>query len=75
MIHRSIDPFQIDPTSVGVQTGWGDANNVTLTLHNGLVNYLFVDGHVVAMPYNDPEIYGKGTLSRPEGIWTVDPGD
>ena len=71
----NINPFQIDPTSVGVQTGWADANNVTLILHGGRVNYLFVDGHVSDYDYNDPEVYGDGWLGRPKGIWTITPGD
>lgn len=71
----SIDPFQIDPTSVGVQTGWADANNVTLMLHNGRVNYLFADGHVSTFDYNSTNIVGTGSLGNPRGIWSVYPGD
>ena len=72
---NNIIPYQVDPTSVGVQTGWADANNVTLTLHGGQVNYLFADGHVEAFNFNDPKIYGTGTPDNPRGIWTVDPSD
>jgi prepilin-type N-terminal cleavage/methylation domain-containing protein/prepilin-type processing-associated H-X9-DG protein len=71
----NIDPYQIDPTSVGVQTGWADANNVTLLLHQGRVNYLFVDGHVSTFDYNSTNIVGTGDLKTPFGIWTVHPND
>lgn len=45
--------WQIDPNSVGVQKSWVDANNVTLTLHDGRVNLLYVDGHVEHVPLDD----------------------
>ena len=71
----NINPFQIDPTSTGTQLGWADANNVTLLLHNGRVNYLFADGSVSAFDYNSTDIVGTGTPGAPRGIWTVYPGD
>jgi prepilin-type N-terminal cleavage/methylation domain-containing protein/prepilin-type processing-associated H-X9-DG protein len=71
----NINPFQIDPTSTGTQLGWADANNVTLLLHNGRINYLFADGRVSAFDYNSTNIAGTGTLGVPRGIWTVYPGD
>ncbi len=72
---NNIDPFQIDPTSVGVQLGWANANNVTLTLHNGRVNYLFADGRVQSYDIFDPELYGSGRPDYPRGVWTVYPDD
>ena len=71
----NINSFQIDPTSTGTQTGWADANNVTLLLHNGRINYLFADGSVGTFDYNSSSIVGTGTLGIPRGIWTVYPGD
>jgi prepilin-type N-terminal cleavage/methylation domain-containing protein/prepilin-type processing-associated H-X9-DG protein len=71
----NINPFQIDPTSTGTQTGWADANNVTLLLHNGRINYLFADGSVRTFDYNSTDVVGTGTPGAPRGIWTVFPGD
>ena len=72
---NNIDPFQMDPTSVGTQLGWGDANNVTLVLHAGRVNYLFADGHVQDYDILDPAIWGDGSAGNPRGIWSVYPDD
>jgi prepilin-type N-terminal cleavage/methylation domain-containing protein/prepilin-type processing-associated H-X9-DG protein len=71
----NINPFQIDPTSTGTQTGWADANNVTLLLHNGRINYLYADGSVGMFDYNSTNVVGTGTPGGPRGIWTVYPGD
>ena len=71
----NINPFQIDPTSTGAQTGWADANNVTLLLHNGRISYLFADGSVGTFDYNSTNVVGTGTPGAPRGIWTVYPGD
>ncbi len=65
---------QVTPT----QAGWLGSNgiNETVTLHGGKINYLFVDGHVASDFPTSTEIMGSaGTLSAPEGIWTVDPND
>ncbi len=72
---NGIYPLQVGPNANGIQDGWGIANNVTLTLDGGRVNYLFGDGHVQPFIYNDPEIYGSGTEGVPKGFWTVDAGD
>lgn len=71
----NINPFQIDPTSTGDQLGWADANNVTLLLHEGRINYLFADGGVRTYDYNSAGVVGTGTMGAPRGIWTVYPGD
>ncbi len=67
--------YQTAPTGAGYQ--WNSlANNITLELHLGYVNYLYVDGHV---GFHDPfstEVIGPaGTVAVPRGIWTVDPND
>ena len=67
--------LQIDATSTGTQTGWSDANNVTLLLHNGRINYLFADGSVGTFDYNSTNVVGTGTPGAPRGVWTVYPGD
>lgn len=71
----NINSLQIDPTSTGTQTGWADANNVTLLLHNGRINYLFADGSVGTFDYNSTNVVGTGTPGAPRGVWTVYPGD
>lgn len=48
-----------------------DAKN--LSLHDGLFNYLFCDGHV---QFLKPELtVGTGSTAVPKGMWTVAPGD
>jgi prepilin-type N-terminal cleavage/methylation domain-containing protein/prepilin-type processing-associated H-X9-DG protein len=65
--------FQLAPVSNGVQ--WIGINR-TLTLHpGGLVNNLYVDGHVVGQDPTGVDVIGGGTMTRPEGAWTVDPED
>jgi prepilin-type processing-associated H-X9-DG protein len=41
--------------------------------HWNRFNYLFHDGHVEALQYQ--QTIGTGTLSSPKGMWTVVPGD
>jgi prepilin-type N-terminal cleavage/methylation domain-containing protein/prepilin-type processing-associated H-X9-DG protein len=67
--------FQLDPTSNGSQTNLGNANNSTLTLHKGKVNYLFADGHVSAYQVYDPLLIGDGNTYFPLGMWTLCPKD
>ena len=52
------------------------SENFTLALHRGKINYLFVDGHVASYYPQSSEVIGaNGTLTDPEGIWTVNPDD
>ena len=56
--------------------GWGGGRTQwTLALHNGLVNWLFADGHVSVYQITDPKIYNTGTPASPKGFWTVNAGD
>jgi prepilin-type N-terminal cleavage/methylation domain-containing protein/prepilin-type processing-associated H-X9-DG protein len=58
--------------------GWstGSATNYTLSLHRGKIDFLFVDGHVTSHDPQSSEVIGAaGTLTSPEGIWTLDPDD
>jgi prepilin-type processing-associated H-X9-DG protein/prepilin-type N-terminal cleavage/methylation domain-containing protein len=68
--------FQIDPNSDGLQINAAWTNNAP-TLHpGGRLNYLFVDGHVATHEPTDATIMGAaGTLSAPQGAWTVAAGD
>lgn len=67
--------LQVGKDCVGTQSGWPDANNVTKTIHEGLVNYAFVDGHMESLKWNAPRVIGTGTLDAPGGIWTIKRGD
>jgi prepilin-type N-terminal cleavage/methylation domain-containing protein/prepilin-type processing-associated H-X9-DG protein len=55
--------------------------NVTLRVHNGKVNYLYGDGHVVSLDmkaFPNPlpkELIGSGNNNFPMGPWTRDPND
>ncbi len=56
--------------------GWGDGyTQQTLELHNSYVNWLFADGHVSRYQVRDPEVFGDGNESNPQGIFTVIAGD
>jgi len=67
--------LQVDKDSVGTQSGWTDANNITRTIHGGRVSYAFVDGHAEAFKWNDARVIGTGTTNAPGGIWTIMQGD
>ena len=57
----------IDSPSQQLQKGNGQH------LHDGLLNYLFVDGHVECLA--PEETIGDGTMDDPLGMWTRDPAD
>ncbi len=67
--------WQVGSDCVGTQAGWPDANNVTLKVHDGIVDYAFVDGHMESLKWNDPRVIGTGTTNAPGGIWTICQGD
>ena len=52
-----------------------DANQGVLTYnaHGKRFNYYFHDGHVQALRIE--QTVGKGTLTAPQGMWTLTPGD
>jgi prepilin-type processing-associated H-X9-DG protein len=59
---------------------WQHPGNGTKFLHNGWVNYLFADGHVIPMNMTNPlktpkEWYGVNTPAQPWGVWTRNAGD
>ena len=47
----------------------------TMALHNFSLNYLFVDGHTANIDAFDPTQWGTGTMSAPNGIYSVAPND
>lgn len=54
--------------------------NITLTVHNGRVNYLYADGHVVShnmkrFPNIPRELWGVNTPQQPWGPFTRNSGD
>jgi prepilin-type processing-associated H-X9-DG protein/prepilin-type N-terminal cleavage/methylation domain-containing protein len=54
--------------------------NITQFVHDGRVNYLYADGHVVAHNMKNlftipRELYGSGTRQQPWGPWTRNSGD
>jgi prepilin-type N-terminal cleavage/methylation domain-containing protein/prepilin-type processing-associated H-X9-DG protein len=55
--------------------GLAQANNETVQMHEGRVNYLFADTHVQTLAIDHPDVYGSGSSIVPQGIWTIDPGD
>ncbi|MEI6078879.1 MAG: prepilin-type N-terminal cleavage/methylation domain-containing protein [Verrucomicrobiota bacterium] len=67
--------LQVGSDCVGTQSGWPDANNVTLKVHDGIVDYAFVDGHMESLKWNAPRVIGTGTTNAPGGIWTICPTD
>ena len=67
--------LQVDKDSVGTQSGWPDAKNVTKTIHGGRVSYAFVDGHAESIKWDDARVIGTGTTNAPGGIWTIAQGD
>ena len=67
--------LQEGPNCDGTQDGWTDAKNVTKTIHDGYVNYAFVDGHMESLKWNARRVIGTGTLDDPGGIWTINPND
>ena len=67
--------LQVDKDSVGTQSGWPDANNITKTIHGGRVSYAFVDGHAESFKWDDAKVIGTGTTNAPGGIWTIMQGD
>ena len=54
---------------------YGTTTNYTLTVHGGIVNYVFLDGHVEPLKWNDPRVIGTGTTNAAKGIWTITPND
>jgi prepilin-type N-terminal cleavage/methylation domain-containing protein/prepilin-type processing-associated H-X9-DG protein len=67
--------LQVGPDCVGTQSGWPTAHNVTSKIHDGIVDYAFVDGHVESLKWNAPRVVGTGDTNSPGGIWTICPGD
>jgi len=67
---------QTDPQGNAVQIR-GDTTNYTLELHPGSqLNYLFVDGHLSSHEPQSAEVIGPaGSVTRPNGFWTVAPND
>jgi len=51
----------------------GNFGTSALGLHGGRFNYLFNDNHVETLRMSDT--IGKGTLTAPLGMWTINPGD
>jgi len=48
-------------------------SNAAPAMKTELFSWLFVDGHVQVL--HDIDTVGKGTLTTPLGMWTVDPSD
>jgi prepilin-type N-terminal cleavage/methylation domain-containing protein/prepilin-type processing-associated H-X9-DG protein len=62
------DLYQIDPTPSAKNFG-----NDQYGIHSKRFNYLFHDNHVQALKIE--QTVGRGTLAKPEGMWTVKSGD
>jgi prepilin-type N-terminal cleavage/methylation domain-containing protein/prepilin-type processing-associated H-X9-DG protein len=68
--------YQIDTTSVPQNPNSSAGVNQGSLLYNtqgGRFNYAFHDGHVAALKIE--QTVGTGTISAPNGMWTVTPGD
>ncbi len=62
------DCFQIAKSTLGANYG-----GAAYGLHGKRFNYLFHDGHVQTLKYE--QTVGTGTTSAPRGMWTVTGGD
>jgi prepilin-type N-terminal cleavage/methylation domain-containing protein len=49
--------------------------NFLFGVHRGLDSFLFYDGHVEVRRNTDVTIWGNGSRSSPQGIWTMRGGD
>jgi prepilin-type N-terminal cleavage/methylation domain-containing protein/prepilin-type processing-associated H-X9-DG protein len=68
--------FQIDPNAPAQNPQAGSGVNQGLALyraHDQRFNYLFHDGHVQS--HKTMDTVGKGTITHPRGMWTVEGGD
>jgi prepilin-type processing-associated H-X9-DG protein len=68
--------YQIDTTSIPQNPNSAAGVNQGSLLYNaqgGRFNYAFHDGHVAALKIE--QTVGTGTISAPNGMWTVTPGD
>jgi prepilin-type N-terminal cleavage/methylation domain-containing protein/prepilin-type processing-associated H-X9-DG protein len=68
--------YQIDTTSIPQNPNSVSGVNQGSQLYNahwGRFNYAFHDGHVAALKIE--QTVGSGTISAPNGMWTVTPGD
>ena len=61
--------------NAGAVTRLVPQNPETMAMHNFSLNYLFVDGHTVNLDTFDPTQWGTGTMSNPNGIYSVAPND
>ena len=72
--YAAFGPYrQTEPTCDGQTIG--ATTNYTLTVHGGIVNYVFLDGHVEPLKWNDPRVIGTGNSTNANGIWTINPND
>jgi prepilin-type N-terminal cleavage/methylation domain-containing protein/prepilin-type processing-associated H-X9-DG protein len=62
------DLYQIDPSPSAKNFG-----NDQYGIHSKRFNYLFHDNHVQALKIE--QTVGRGTLDKPQGMWTVKAGD
>jgi prepilin-type processing-associated H-X9-DG protein len=79
----SIGPYSANPNDLcqvddsGTQdtsSGSGDNQGALLyKAHKNRFNYVFIDGHVQSLKYQDT--IGTGTLAAPKGMWTQARGD
>ncbi|HYA79073.1 MAG TPA: prepilin-type N-terminal cleavage/methylation domain-containing protein [Candidatus Nitrosopolaris sp.] len=70
------DLFQIDPTAKPQDPTSGTSVNegqLLYAAHHNRFNYAFHDGHVESLRIQDT--VGSGTITAPEGMWSVRVGD
>jgi prepilin-type processing-associated H-X9-DG protein len=70
--------YQIDTAAANYDaakfsSGGYNQGNQLYKAHWNRFNYLFHDGHVAALPYQ--QTIGTGTVNSPKGMWTVISGD
>jgi len=63
----------IENQKAGAGQGGVNQGRLLYKAHGNRFNYLFHDGHVLALEWT--KTIGKGTPTAPQGMWTLTPGD
>ena len=67
------DLYQTDPASPGMSAASHNFGYSAYGLHSKRFDYLFHDGHAETLKME--QTVGKGTLTAPQGMWTIAQGD
>ena len=73
MAPSTSDLYQTDPTSSGMTASSRNFGSNAYGIHSKRFNYLFHDGHAETLKME--QTTGKGTLTAPQGMWTIARGD